>query len=378
MKIIHIIPSLAQGGAESQLERLITYSKKSGVEHVVISLINDETPLMQRFIMNGVSVHCMGFNGVFGSLLGLFKLRNLLKQLVNENSVIQCWMYHANFVGLLIGKSLGLPQKVVWNIRRSELPKGVTGLLAKFSAKLSNILPVKIICCAEAARKSHIVAGYNSANMQVIHNGIDVELFLPDDEARVNFRNEISVADNDFVIGMVGRYAPIKGHIYLLQAFEHLLNEGKNRSIKLVLVGREIETAVPLQTLLALPLIKINLILLAERSDISKVMPGFDLLCLPSLSEGFPNVVAEAMASGVPALVTDVGDAAIIVDNNDMVVDPADIKQLAEKISVFIDKSPSEKKEISERVREFVVTQFSVEHAWQEYYELYKRIIEDN
>nr|WP_267906056.1 glycosyltransferase [Vibrio anguillarum] len=214
--------------------------------------------------------------------------------------------------------------------------------------------------------------------MLVIHNGIDIELFKPDNEARVKFRNEITVVDNDFVIGMVGRYAPIKGHTYLLQAFERLLIEGKNRSIKLVLVGREIETALPLQALLALPLIKINLILLAERSDISKVMPGFDLLCLPSLSEGFPNVVAEAMASGVPALVTDVGDAAIIVDNNDMVIAPADINKLTEKISAFIDKSSSEKKEISERARKLVVTQFSVEHAWQEYHELYKRIIEDN
>ncbi|AQM18537.1 glycosyltransferase [Vibrio anguillarum] len=377
MKVIHILSGLYQGGAESQLEKLILFSKNENISHVVISLKNDKTPLMQRFRDGGITVHCVGFNGI-GVFVGLFRLKALLKQLTTPTTVIQCWMYHANFFGLLAAWLIGVSGQVVWNIRRTELPKGLTGLLATLSAKLSNILPVKIICCAEAAKESHIVAGYNSANMLVIHNGIDIELFKPDNEARVKFRNEITVVDNDFVIGMVGRYAPIKGHTYLLQAFERLLIEGKNRSIKLVLVGREIETALPLQALLALPLIKINLILLAERSDISKVMPGFDLLCLPSLSEGFPNVVAEAMASGVPALVTDVGDAAIIVDNNDMVIAPADINKLTEKISAFIDKSSSEKKEISERARKLVVTQFSVEHAWQEYHELYKRIIEDN
>lgn len=377
MKVIHILSGLYQGGAESQLEKLILFSKNENISHVVISLKNDKTPLMQRFRDNGITVHCVGFNGI-GVFVGFFRLKVLLKKLTTPTTVIQCWMYHANFFGLLAAWLIGVSSQVVLNIRRTELPKGLTGLLAALSAKLSNILPVKIICCAEAAKESHIVAGYNSANILVIHNGIDIELFQPNDGARVDFRNEISVVNNDFIIGMVGRYAPIKGHLYLLQAFERLLSEGKNRSIKLVLVGREIETAVALQTLLVLPLIKRNLILLAERSDISKVMPGFDLLCLPSLSEGFPNVVAEAMASGVPALVTDVGDAAIIVDNNDMVVAPADIKQLTEKLSNFIDKSSSEKKEISERVRKLIVTQFSVEHAWREYYKLYKRIIEDN
>lgn len=376
MKIIHVFPNLAQGGAESQLERLINYSKELGVEHVVISLKNDETALMQRLKKNAVPVYSMGFNSIFSSLLGLFKLRSLLKKLVNEDTVIQCWMYHANFVGLLIAISLGLSKKLVWNIRRTELPKGATGFIALFSASLSN-LPGRVVCCAEAAKMSHIAVGYNSRNMLVIRNGIDIEIFRPDDMARVKFRNEISVTENDFVIGMVGRYAPIKGHLYLLQAFERLLMEGKHRSIKLVLVGREIETALPLQALLASSIIKENLILLAERADISKVMPGFDLLCLPSLSEGFPNVVAEAMASGVPALVTNVGDAAIIVDNDDMVVPAADIKKLTEKLSIFLDKSTAEKVDISERARQFIVSQFSIEYAWQEYYKLYKQIIED-
>lgn len=376
MKVIHILSGLYQGGAESQLEKLILFSENENISHIVISLKNDKTPLMQRLRDNGITVYCMGFNGI-GVFVGFFRLKALLKKITKPTTIIQCWMYHANFFGLLAAWLIGVSNQVVWNIRRTELPRGLTGLVTTFSAKLSNILPVKIVCCAEAAQKSHIVAGYNSENMLVIHNGIDIDLFKPDDEARAKFRNEISVANNDFIIGMVGRYAPIKGHVYLLQAFERLLNEGQNRSIKLVLVGREIEMAAPLQALFTSPLIKINLTLLAERSDISKVMPGFDLLCLPSLSEGFPNVVAEAMASGVPALVTDVGDASIIVDDNDMIIAPADIKQLTEKLSNFIDKSSSEKKEMSERARKHIVTQFSIEHAWLEYYKLYKRIIED-
>ncbi|MBF4269269.1 hypothetical protein EAY71_20590, partial [Vibrio anguillarum] len=100
-----------------------------------------KTPLMQRFRDGGITVHCVGFNGI-GVFVGFFRLKALLKQLTTPTTVIQCWMYHANFFGLLAAWLIGVSGQVVWNIRRTELPKGLTGLLATLSAKLSNILPV--------------------------------------------------------------------------------------------------------------------------------------------------------------------------------------------------------------------------------------------
>lgn len=377
LRVIHILSGLYQGGAESQLEKIISYSSSDSVEHIIISLKNDQTPLMQRFRANNITVHCLGFSGV-DSLYGFVKLVKLLRRLNTYETIIQCWMYHANFFGLLAAGCVGLSKKVVWNIRRSELPKGVTGILSKLSAKLSNMLPVKIVCCADAAKKSHIKVGYNSQNMLVIHNGIDTTLFKPNNEYRINFRKEINVTENEFVIGMVGRYAPIKGHVYLLQAFESLLTKYNLVNIKLVIVGRDIENAEPLQKLLSTSLIKKNLILLPERADISEIMMGFDLLCLPSLSEGFPNVVAEAMASGVPAIVTNVGDAAVIVGNADMVIPPAQVNKMTEKLSALIKQSVLENECACHFVRERVVTHFSIECAWQKYDKLYNQIIQSN
>lgn len=377
MKVIHVLSGLYQGGAESQLEKLIFHSTSKNVEHIVISLKNDKTPLMDRFRDNNVKVYCLGFSG-FGTLTGFLRLCKLLKTFDTPTMVIQCWMYHANFFGLLAAMFTGLSNKVVWNIRRTELPKGLTGVFSQLSAKLSFIRKVNIICCAEAAKNSHVKAGYNSDKMKVFHNGIDVELFQQSKKNNQLFRQELGLSDNDFVIGMVGRYAPIKGHLYLLQAFKHLVTIKKfdMPPIKLVLIGRGIESAEELQPFLTDSLLTEYLIIIPERADIYNVMPSFNLLCLPSKSEGFPNVVAEAMASGVPAIVTDVGDAALIVGNKNMIIPLDNVEFTAERLLNFSLLSTTEKIDISDRVRKRVVENFSIEKAWQNYSALYKQIIE--
>jgi len=105
-------------------------------------------------------------------------------------------------------------------------------------------------------------------------------------------------------------------------------------------------------------------------------MPGFDLLCLPSESEGFPNVVAEAMSCGVAALVTDVGDAAIIVGMSEMVVPPFQPQALAGNISRYFRASLDERVNLSGQVRDMVCSQFSVNSAWHNYCKIYNELIE--
>ena len=377
MRVVHIISALYQGGAESQLEKLIYHSQSTEIEHIIISLKNDETPLMVRLKDNGIKVYCVGFNGV-GGVFGFFKLIKLLRLLNTPKCVFQCWMYHANFFGLLAGIILGISRKTIWNIRRTELPNGMTGILAKLSANLSHLSPVTIVCCAEAAKKSHIKAGYNDQKIKVIHNGIDTKLFKNDAESRVLFRKKINVTKDEFIIGMIGRYAPIKGHLNMLQTFLHLIQniEPKKNNLRLVLIGREVKEAVTLQSMLSMPELKGRITILDEQAEIWKVIPGLDLLCLPSISEGFPNVVAEAMSCGVPAVVTDVGDAALIVSNSNMVAPPRKSHALASSLLRYIQLSSSEKRAVSSDVRVLIDTRFSLTETWNNYYTLYKEVLE--
>jgi glycosyltransferase involved in cell wall biosynthesis len=377
LRVVHIISALYQGGAESQLEKLIYHSKSIGIEHIVVSLKNDETPLMVRLKENGVKVYCLGFNGV-GSIVGFFKLVKLLKLLNSQECVFQCWMYHANFFGVLAGIRAGILSKIICNIRRTELPKGATGILAKISAKLSHIFPITTVCCAEAARLSHIKSGYNNEHMKVIFNGIDTKLFKPEQDIRELFRKKINAESDEFIIGMIGRYAPIKGHLNMLRAFQYLLQDIDitKKSVRLVLIGRGIRESKALHNTLNLAELEGKVTILDEQSEIWRVMAGLDLLCLPSNSEGFPNVVAEAMSSSVPAIVTDVGDAALIVNRSEMIVPPRNSHALAAAIKEYIQRTPNEKKALANDVRKLIVSRYSLGDAWNNYYTLYKNILE--
>ena len=377
MKIIHIIGDLRQGGAESQLERIILHSSSTIYQHIVISLKNKETPLHNRLTAAGIKVVSADFSAA-NVFFALFRLRILLKEHITSASIIQCWMYHANFLGALAAWSLGIPDKVVWNVRRTLLPSGALGVISKLSTKLSHYLPVHIVCCAQAAKNSHVAAGYNEKKMTLIHNGIDTELFTPNSNKRNAFRECIGINNKTLVIGMVGRYAKVKGHIYLLKALLMLKasNTDLFRNIKLILVGRSINEADELQGLLAQ--LKDNVIIVKERPDIYNIMPAFDFLCLPSESEGFPNVVAEAMACGVPALVTNVGDAALIVDNKEWVVQPCDVEALSNGITYMATSLDSMSSNFSVNIRNKIVNRFSVQVAWANYLKIYNKIIKSN
>jgi glycosyltransferase involved in cell wall biosynthesis len=137
---------------------------------------------------------------------------------------------------------------------------------------------------------------------------------------------------------MVSRYDPQKDHANLLKALSILRQ--KNIEFRCALVGKHIDDSNKELTFLIKKLeLDSNILLLGSRSDIPTVMNGLDLHVLASSSEGFPNVVAEAMACGTPCVVTDVGDASFIVGDTGWVVPPRDSQRLADTIELAIKES---------------------------------------
>lgn len=333
--IVHIISGLENGGAEGVLFRLITSDKLH--KHTVVSLTSQGKygPLLEQ---KGVQVFDLGIDGVFASLFNLFMLRRILKSLSPD--IIQTWMYHADLIGGFTAKLSGF-NNIYWNIRHSNLSRAhnslSTILVAKFCAWLSSSIPKSIICCAEQARLTHEALGYDSRKTVVIPNGYDFS--ERNKIISVSIRKELSLEKATRLIGMVARYNPQKNHAALLRSFSLI----KSDDVHLALVGPGItEANEELVALIGSLNISERVHLLGERTDIPSFMSELDLHVLSSSSgEGFPNVVAEAMASGTPCVVTDVGDAALIVDNLGWVVASGDEHALSEVIQMAL----SEKEE---------------------------------
>lgn len=375
MKIVHIISALYQGGAESQLEKLIDYSTDTNhVEHVVVSLKDDETDLMVRLRTKGISVYTLGMNSAI-SFRALTNLIKLLNNICTSNTIIQCWMYHANLLGFIASALSSTRPRVVWNIRRTKLPTGITGLVSTICSFASHIAPIPIVCCAQSAKESHVLARYSEKHMTVISNGIDTNLFVQNEAARRQLRSTFGIDEQTKVIGMVARFEPIKGHKNLLEAFHILVTDRKFDDVLLILVGRDIKGQSSIREYLESETIGQKIILIDETQDIWNVYPGFDVLCMPSLSEGFPNVVAEAMSCGVDVVVTDVGDAANIVLNPNKVVPPQSAIKLANCLAEHISGFDVDRIKVSTELRASIERRYSIEVAWNRYKSLYKSIL---
>lgn len=328
MSILHIITGLNDGGAEAVLYRLC--SNDSAAQHYVVSLMGTGKygPLLQAA---GVKVFCLNMPRGQVTVNGLRKLWRLLRQIRPE--VVQTWMYHADLIGGVIAKLAGVRQ-VFWGIRHSTLDtkqsKRSTILVAKLCARISSRVPSTIICCAQKALEVHRELGYAPEKLKVIPNGYDLARFRTNENARIRLRTEWNIGSR-WLIGMVGRFDPLKDHENLLNALAIIKSRGVDFCC--MLVGRGLDQD---NTQLIAWLTERNLIsevkLLGQRTDVPDVMNALDVHMLSSSSEAFPNVVAEAMACGTPAVVTDVGDAAVIVGETGWIVPPKNAEALADAL----------------------------------------------
>lgn len=324
-KIVHIISGLNDGGAEAVLYRLC--SSDSTVQHYVVSLM-DEGKYGSLLRAAGVPVFCLNMPRGRITLSGLWQLWQLLRRI--RPQAVQTWMYHADLIGGVIARLAGVKQ-IFWGIRHTTLDaeksRRSTILVARLCARISSRVPSAIICCAQKALEVHRELGYASEKLQIIPNGYDLACFRTNENARVRLRTEWNTG-NRWLIGMVGRFDPLKDHENLLNALTIIKSYGVDFCC--VLVGRGLDRD---NTRLIAWLTERNLIsevkLLGQRTDVPDVMNALDMHVLSSSSEAFPNVVAEAMACGTPAVVTDVGDAAVIVGETGWVVPPKDPEALA-------------------------------------------------
>lgn len=326
-RVLHIITGLGLGGAEMMLLKLLQASDRSATEHVVLTL-TDLDILAPDIRALGVPVQSLGVAGGPSGARALWRARCMVGRF--RPDTVMTWLHHADLFGLAL-KCLAPSIRLIWNLRCSrlssdELPRSNI-LLVKLLALLS-FVPKVIVANARFGMEEHVRMGYRARHWMVLPNGFDVAAFVPDAEVRQTIRQQLGVSDGDFVIGMVGRYHAMKGFDTFVRA-AGLLAQKETRA-RFVLVGTDVsDDNAELQSMLKAAGILGKVALLGQRRDIPAIMNAFDILASTSTSEGFPNVIGEAMSSGIPCAVTDVGDSACIVGQAGIVVQPGDGEAMA-------------------------------------------------
>lgn len=360
MRIVHIVTGLNDGGAEGVLARLCLHAKE--VNHVVISLMDEGKygPILKTA---NIPVYSLGLNPSKPNPMKLFALIKLIRK--ESPDVVQTWMYHADLFGGIAAKLAGA-KAVFWGVRHSVLEKGKskrsTIMIAKLCAWLSSFIPTKIICCAEKALEVHADIGYEKSKLVVIQNGYDLTKFKPNAGLRATTRSQFGISNEDSLLGMVGRYDPLKDHENLLRSLSFLKEKSH---VKCLLVGKGLsQDNADLIKIITEYDLKNTVILAGQQTDIPAIMNALDIHVLSSSSEGFPNVLTEAMACGTPCVTTDVGDAAIIVKDTGWVIPAQNSQLLSDAISSAVDEKISQPMHWQERqmqCRSRVEENFSIE-----------------
>lgn len=332
LRVLHVITGLGQGGAESVLFRLATHAGEP-VEHVVVSL-TDEGIYGERLRAAGIEVHALGMPRGRVSLGGFLALRRLIAG--KRPDAVQTWMYHADLIGGVAARLAGV-RAIAWGIRNSgahlERSSRSARMVLRACAFLSRRVPRAIVCAAQDAAERHAAKGYRRDRMTVISNGYDLSRYAPDAQAGARMRQHWNVPADAPLIGCVARWDPLKDHANLLRAVAALVRDGRDAGLRCVLVGRGMtgENAELAALIERLGLAE-RIVLAGPSDDVPAVMNGLDVHVLSSCAEGFPNVVAEAMACSAYCVVTDVGDAAFIVGETGIVVPPEQPEALARGI----------------------------------------------
>lgn len=331
--VMHVITNFTgNAGAETMLARLLHRTSHSTVVVPLIDVSERNRRLSENPLVSFTPLGCRatGAGAVLDIGRASLRLRSLIR--ARQPSAVMCWMYHAMVVGTVASKLAGGRQRLFWNVRQSlDDPAALTRStrLAVVAAKHLSSRPFGIIYNSARALERHVAYGYRDHNSSVIPNGFP----MPEpSESRSRPR----------LLGIAGRYHPQKDYGTFFSAAA--LVAKSHPDIRFVAVGKGVEgtNAELRQSMEKAGLSPDAIELRGEQSDMSRFYEEIDGLVLSSRTEGFPNVVAEAMGHGKPVVGTDVGDTAAIIADTGFVCPPRYPEALAEAMRALLALSSSQ------------------------------------
>jgi glycosyltransferase involved in cell wall biosynthesis len=353
--IMHIITSFTgSAGAETMLARLLRISVDDRILVVPLVGVSERN----RDLTNNPRVNYapLGVNSRLGMIGATIKLSRMIA--TERPRVILCWMYHAMTVGTIAQRIAGTNTPVFWNVRQSlEDPTSLsrnTRMALRLGRLLSGV-PSGIIYNSKRALELHGKYGYSNRNAIVIPNGFDIP-------------KGVSIAVKaPRIFGIAGRFHPQKDHETFFYAASIVARA--NPQARFLAVGSGLTSENPAVTELmnkaGIPVASVDLC--GESNDMSTFYRSIDVLVLSSRTEGFPNVVAEAMSHGKPVITTDVGDAAMIVSNTGWVVPPRNPASLAAVMERVLKMQPKRYADMANQARQRVAAEYDLQAICQRY-----------
>lgn len=376
IRVLHIINSLRPGGAEAMLLKLVS------------ALPRDEFDLSVLTLLDGgrLSESLSDLNVWTGSLdlrpVTILRAAASLKAHVRGTApdVLHGWMPHGNVTAWLARKLASHRPAVIWGIRQAlytiRTQRPVTAGLIRFGAIVSGSID-RIIYNSSEAQRHHLSIGYDAERALVIPNGFDCGQFRPDPAARALIREELGIPADVPLVGHIARFHPMKDHAAFLRAAAAIAET--HPRVEFLLAGAGVTSDQPAlrEILDHLPSLVGRVHLIGDRADVARIHAALDIACLSSWTEAFPNILGEAMATGVPCVSTDVGEARAIVGETGIIVPARDPAALGQALLAVVRLSDEERRRLGARARERILERYTLARVAATYADVYRELAAD-
>lgn len=299
IRVLHVMGCSDAGGISSVVLNFYRFMDREKIHFdiaLTIPTVGQNGKALQEL---GAGIHFLPLKSE-----GLGRFREELEKLLvgGRYDAIHVHESETCYVALQVAKKLGIPCRVA-HAHTTSPWEGVKGELRRLSGCMLNYhYASRVIGCGRLAGER--IFGKNNMKRpraMVLPNAVDAEKFAFDEELRRTVRKELGVEDQ-FVIGMVGRLADQKNYPFALEIMARLRHVMPDAI--LVAAGNGPDEMLIKEKIGQLGL-EDHVMMLGRRSDVNRLYQAFDLFLLPSLYEGFPVVGVEALASGLPVLLSD-------------------------------------------------------------------------
>lgn len=365
MRVLHLITGLTSGGSESVLLRLVQNLKGSQIENRVFCL-RGRGSVGDKIAAEGIAVEYLNLPHP----VAVLRLIRLIQAILWCN-VCNTWLYHSGLMASVLAIFIRRP--VIWNMRGAlqtfnNETVGARAIvwLCAFLSKM----PKMIIYNSQRAKHNHEQLGFRARNARIIHNGFPTA--TRDLGAKAKVCQWLGIQSTDKLILAVGRMHVDKDYPTFFAAMAKVLTQ--NSDLSVMVAGRnigwerqEISSRVPES-------IRQRFYFLGELSELSDIYSAADLFVLTSRTESFPNVLAEAMSYGLPAISTDVGAAGEILGEREYICEIGNADQVANLTNRIIAMSGDERKRVGEANQSRIRAHYSIKKMTAEFIDCFERV----
>lgn len=360
VRVLHFINSFAVGGTERHVINLLRAHDDSRFD-ASIGCLGQDRAFAAELAGTAGRIADFPISRLYGPATWRQQLRLAAHLRARRMQIVHSYGFYANCFAIPAARLAGVPA-IVASIR--DTGAGWTDNQKRFERWILRMTD-SIMTNADAVRELLAAQGCDPDKITVIPNGIDIERFAAAG-AKSSLRADFDIPADARLVGVIARIDAVKGLEYFVDAAGRVARS--HPDVRFVIVGHASQQPDDQEYLRMLRNrsrehgLEGRLVFTGNRTDVPGVLAELDISVLPSLTEGLPNAVLEAMAAGTPVIATRVGGVPEIIEygTTGLLVPPRDAEALAGAIARTLDQ-PDLAQEWAKRARQQVMSQYSRE-----------------